>query len=329
MKSVRKEWEEKNLNSKVPVFLIEMLENQYGKDITNIILEGYKVKRKTTLRVNTLKATANEIKSILENENISYQEVEWNENAFIIEDADENDLRKLDIYENGEIYLQSLSSMLPPIILNPKEGENILDMAAAPGGKTTQMAAISNNKAMITACEMNKIRADRLKYNIEKQGATCVYTMISDARKLDDFFSFDKILLDAPCSGSGTICEDDSNLKKTFTMKLVNKSVETQVALLKKAIKLLKSGREMIYSTCSILKEENEEVLEKVLKGVNAEIVPISLENDLYHHNNKEAYQSSIGKTSIQLLPVTIPGTICVCPNDLFEGFFIAKIRKK
>lgn len=317
------------MNSKVPVFLIEMLENQYGKDITNIILEGYKVKRKTTLRVNTLKATANEIKSILENENISYQEVEWNENAFIIEDADENDLRKLDIYENGEIYLQSLSSMLPPIILNPKEGENILDMAAAPGGKTTQMAAISNNKAMITACEMNKIRADRLKYNIEKQGATCVYTMISDARKLDDFFSFDKILLDAPCSGSGTICEDDSNLKKTFTMKLVNKSVETQVALLKKAIKLLKSGREMIYSTCSILKEENEEVLEKVLKGVNAEIVPISLENDLYHHNNKEAYQSSIGKTSIQLLPVTIPGTICVCPNDLFEGFFIAKIRKK
>ena len=104
---------------------------------------------------------------------------------------------RLDIYKDGKIYLQSLSSMLPPIILEPQEGKDILDMAAAPGGKTTQMAALSNNKAHITACEMNNIRIEKLKYNVEKQGATCVYVMQKDSRQIDDFFSFDQILLDS------------------------------------------------------------------------------------------------------------------------------------
>ena len=110
--------------------------------------------------------------------------------------------------------MQSLSSMLPPIILNPKEKENILDMAAAPGSKTTQIASITNNNSYITACEINNIRAERLKYNIEKQGVNCAFVMVKDARKLDDFFSFDKILLDAPCSGSGTISLKNENCKR-------------------------------------------------------------------------------------------------------------------
>lgn len=320
--------EEVTLENKVPVFLVEMLEKQYGKEITDTILEGYKVKRKTTLRVNTLKAKASDIKSVLSKNNIYYEEVNWNENALIIKNASEEDLRKLDIYQNGKIYLQSLSSMLPPIILNPQEGENILDMAAAPGSKTTQMAALSDNKAMITACEMNKVRAERLKYNLEKQGATCVYTMVADARKLDDFFSFDKILLDAPCSGSGTIYENDIHLEKTFTMKLVNKSTETQITLLKKAVKLLKPGKEMLYSTCSILKEENEEVIEKALKGTNTEIVSIDLKKEFTDYRLR-GINTTEKMTEIPLLPVKIPGTICVCPNELFEGFFIAKIRKR
>ncbi len=311
----------------IPEFLIEMLEKQYGKELTNTILEGYKAKRKTTLRINTLQSNMDRVKVELEKENILFQRVDWNKDALIILNANENDLQKLNIYQNGEIYLQSLSSMLPTMILNPQEGENILDMAAAPGSKTTQMAALSQNKAMLTAVEMNKIRAERLKFNIEKQGATSVYTMVTDARKLDDFFSFDKILLDAPCSGSGTIYENDSNLEKAFTIQLIHKSTETQVALLKKAIKLLKPGKEMIYSTCSILKEENEEVLQEALKGTNTEIVPIDLEQELndYKINEVDTLEEKI---KIPLLPVSIKGTVCVCPNELFEGFFIAKIRK-
>lgn len=181
------------------------------------------------------------------------------------------------------------------------------------GGKTTQIAAITNNKAHITACEMNYIRLERLKYNIEKQGATCIYTMQIDARNIDDFFSFDSILLDAPCSGSGTLNINDINLEKTFTKKLIQKSTSSQLALLKKAIKILKPGKEMIYSTCSILACENEDIINTVLKEKNIEIIQINIE----------------GIDDLPLLPTKIKGTICVCPNELFEGFFIAKIRKK
>ena len=188
----------------------------------------------------------------------------------------------------------------------------VCDMAAAPGGKTTQMAALTNNKAHITACEMNNIRIEKLKYNIQKQGASCVYIMQKDSRNIDDFFSFDQILLDSPCSGSGTINIENKNLSKYFTPKLIEKSVKSQMALLKKAIKILKPGGTMVYSTCSILEKENEEIIKNVLMQNKVEIVPIELN----------------GMEQIPLLPVKVEGTICVCPTEYYEGFFVAKIKK-
>ena len=217
----------------------------------------------------------------------------------------EEEVRKLEIYENGEIYLQSLSSMLPPIILEPKAGENILDMTAAPGGKTTEIAALTENKAYITACEKNKIRAERLKFNLQKQGVKSANIMVEDARKLSDYFSFDKILLDAPCSGSGT----ENIFDKNFSKELVERSVKFQEELLSKALKILKPGGEMVYSTCSILKQENEKVLERVLSKGNAQIEPITVQD-------------------IEVLPSKIAGTITVCPTENYEGFFVAKIKK-
>jgi len=184
----------------MPEFLIEMLNKQYGEELTKKILEGYNVKRKVTFRVNTLKTTFEEVEKVLKENKIEFEKPVWSTDAFIINNVNEAEIQKLSLYENGEIYLQSLSSMLPPIILDPKENTDILDMCAAPGGKTTQIAALTNNNAHITACEMNKIRCDRLKYNIEKQGATSVYVMQEDARKINEYFSFDQILLDAPCS---------------------------------------------------------------------------------------------------------------------------------
>ncbi len=296
---------------KVPDFLVNMLDIQYGKDIAQTILKGYESKRYVTLRVNTIKTTKERIKEELGSSGIEFEEVAWNENALVIKNANESEIRKLSMYEEGHIYLQSLSSMLPPIVLNPQEKENILDMAAAPGSKTTQIAQITNNNSMITACEINQIRSERLKYNLEKQGVTCCFVMNKDARNLDDFFSFEKILLDAPCSGSGTITLNN-DIPENFTEKLIEKSCKVQTALLDKALRLLKSGGEMVYSTCSILSCENEEIIEKVLKKHNASIIPIEIEN---------------GK-DIPYLPVKIPGTICVCPNEFFEGFFIAKIKK-
>lgn len=294
----------------IPEFLIQKLQNQYGEELTKKIIEGYNKKRKVTLRVNTLKSNIEEIEDVLQKNNIKYKTAGWSKEALIIENVREAEITKLKIYEEGKIYLQSLSSMLPPIILKPEENEDILDMAAAPGGKTTQMAALVNNKARITACEMNAIRAERLKYNIEKQGASSVYVMVTDSRKIDDFFSLDRILLDAPCSGSGTLYSQDEKIEKTFTPKLIQKSIKAQTQLLKKAINILKTGKEMTYSTCSILQEENEDIVNNILKNKKVEIVPIEVDKN------------------IPMLPTKIKGTLCVCPNEEYEGFFIAKIRK-
>lgn len=119
-------------NMKIPDFLNEILFNEYGNELTEIIKNNLSIDQKVTLRVNTLKSNLEEIKEILEKQQIQYTEIPWILNALIIENVDENEIRKLNIYEEGKIYLQSLSSMLPPIILEPQAGENILDMCAAP-----------------------------------------------------------------------------------------------------------------------------------------------------------------------------------------------------
>ena len=296
----------------IPDFLINMLDKQYGEKLKDKIIEGYSKNRKVTFRVNTLKTNINDVIKILDDNNIKYKRVLWCDEAFIIENVKEDKIRSLDIYKNGEIYMQSLSSMLPPIILNPKENMDILDMTAAPGGKTTQIATMLKNKSNITAIEMNKIRAEKLKYNIEKQGASSVYVMEQDARKIDDFFSFDSILLDAPCSGSGTINSNDFKLEKVFTKKLIEKSIKSQRELLNKAIMILKKGSTMVYSTCSILQEENENIISDILKTKKVELEEINFK----------------GIEELPRLPEKIKGTLLVMPDEEYEGFFVAKLKK-
>ena len=296
----------------VPAFLQEKLKGQYGEGLAAEILQGYKGERPVTLRVNTLKTAVAAVEQELEQARIGYQRVSWSEEAFVLEGVREQEVRRLAAYEKGEIYLQSLSSMLPPLVLSPAAGESVLDMAAAPGGKTTQMAALSGNMASITACERNKIRAGRLRYNIEKQGASRVCMMIEDARKLDDFFSFDKILLDAPCSGSGTLEVCRQNSKNRLDKELLKRCSRLQEELLLKALKLLKPGHEMVYSTCSVLAEENEQVVKRVLSKTKAEIVPV----------DRERF------SGVLQLPVSLAGTMCICPDSFYEGFFVAKIKR-
>ncbi len=290
--------------------LLDLLNEQYSKEDVTKILEGYAQKRYTTLRINTLKTSIQEVKDVLENNNIPVISVPWYSKAFILKENNEEDIKKLDIYQNGDIYLQSLSSMLPVLILNPREKQDILDMCAAPGSKTTQMAIETNNKAYITACEKNKIRLERLKYNLEKQGVTCCNCLNENALDLDSMFSFDTILLDAPCSGSGTINIEEIKTD-IFSKERLKKITDRQEALLKKALKLVKPGGLVVYSTCSILKNENEMVLSKVQKQIDLEIIPINISKE------------------IETLPVDISGTVCLAPNEYFEGFFIALLKKK
>lgn len=301
------------MKQQLPDFFVKKLEQQYGNELCEKIKESFEKTRFTTFRVNTLKSNNEEIEKALKDNSIEFEKASISDNAYIVKNANEAKIQELEAFKEGKIYLQSLSSMLPPIILEPKENSDILDMAAAPGGKTTQMAAISNNKSHITACERNAIRAEKLKYNIEKQGASCVFCMVKDSREIDDFFSFDQILLDAPCSGSGTLDLQNEKLSKYFTETLIEKSVKTQKQLLNKAIKILKKGSEMVYSTCSILQEENEEVIQSILKTGKVEIVPIEIEK--------------LG--NLPVLPTSIKGTLCLMPNEYFEGFFVAKLKKK
>ncbi len=278
----------------------------YGEALTERIVAGYRTERLVTLRVNSLKTDAATVRKTLSAYGIESFPVSWYSDALIVRGAREGALRATPLYDNGEIYLQSLSSMLPPLYLDPQAEEAILDMTAAPGGKTTQISAMSGGKAFITACERDKVRAQRLEYNIKKQNAPRVSVLNADALKLDDFFRFDKVLLDAPCSGSGTL---QLNEPLKISDKLIENSVKLQEKLLAKALRLLKKGGTLVYSTCSVLPCENDEILAKVLPTVGAEIVPIEKID------------------GISYLPSTA-GTICVCPDELYEGFFVAKIRK-
>lgn len=242
---------------------------------------------------------------------ITYKSVAYNDTALIIESGAEK-LKDLSHYQNGEIYLQSLSSQLPALILDPQQNTDILDMCAAPGGKTTQLAMLSDNKCNITACEMNKMRAQRLTFNLERQGVTCANVMVTDARNLESFFSFDKILLDAPCSGSGTFAVNNPKTYSGFSESLINKCVTAQTKLLDKALSVLKVGGEMVYSTCSVLPCENDGILKKILPKHKCEIIPIDRQI----------------KNNLPLLPCSTDNAICLCHTEEYEGFFVAKIKK-
>lgn len=307
--------------NKLPEFLQEKICSQYGELVFNEIMSGFNANRKTSFRVNTLKSSRENVLKEFKENNLNLKNVSFYKNAFLVENAKEDLLINLNCYKNGEIYLQSLSSMLPPLVMNPQKNSEILDMCSAPGGKTTLMAVLTENQANIMACEVNKIRAERLKYNIAMQGTKKINIFNIDASKLDDFYRFDKILLDAPCSGSGTIQLSDEKSYKNISKAMIEKLSKIQKQLLKKALTLVKVGGEILYSTCSIFKEENEEVVKDILKQFNAEIVPI---------NNIDDKEKNIHilDENLPQLPTSLQGAITIKPTNEYEGFFIVKLRK-
>ena len=154
------------VKKKLPRDFIEELYNLHSPLVADKILAGMAGKRNTTLRVNTLKYNIQDLMRYFREINIKFERVSFLSDALVIKNATEKDIQKLDIYEKGYIYLQSLSSMIPPLVLGAKENEQILDMASAPGSKTTQISAMMNNTGHIIANELDKIRCERLKFNL-------------------------------------------------------------------------------------------------------------------------------------------------------------------
>ena len=293
----------------LPPYLEQALLSQYGPYVDQISV-GYSARRPTTLRVNTLKASMEGVTEALRAQGIAYQPVGWYADAMVLPTMSESEVLSLSICTQGEVYLQGLTAMLPPLGMSFPRGCSVLDMCAAPGGKTAQIAALTQSTVSITACEKDRFRCERLRHNLKQQGVHNVTVLQTDSRHLDPAFRFDRILLDAPCSGSGTLCLQDA--PRRMEQQWVQKLKSTQIHLLEKGLSLLSSGGELVYSTCSILREENEEVLQMVLPRFHAETVPLPDELT----------------AAMPKLPVVVPNTLCVCPTPLYEGFFVAKIVK-
>lgn len=283
------------------------------------ILLGMAVNRNTTLRVNTIKYNIQDLMTQLKINNIKFERVSWYNDGLVLKNRVEKDIQKLDIYNEGNIYIQSLSSMIPPLVLAPKSGDKVLDLTAAPGSKTTQLAALMKNTGEIIANELDTIRFERLKYNIEKQGATIVKSINSRGEKLGEKYPeyFDKVLLDVPCSGEGRFIINEPKTYRDWSMKKVNSLVKLQKKLLTSAYKALKKNGVMVYSTCTINKFENELILDWGIKNLGLKIVDINLAIKDSIHGDNERLDKSIDK-SMKILP-----------SKSMEGFFIAKLKKE
>jgi len=275
-----------------------------------------------SLRVNTLKITVEILKERLEKKGWILEQVPWCKEAFWVEhETGRRDLGNTLEHQLGYFYIQESASMIPPIVLAPKAGDLILDMCASPGSKTTQMAQMINNDGLIIANDVSGMRLAPLGTNVQRLGCSCIMQTQHDGLQIPETILFDKILLDAPCSGSGTIRKS----MKTITMwnpHALVKIAKLQIKLLEKAWKLLKPGGVIVYSTCSTDPEEDEMVVsEFVTKHADAKIVDIQLPG----FKRASAVTSFNG---IELHP-DVTKTLRVWPQDNdTEGFYVSKLMK-
>ena len=172
------------IKRRLPNNFTDELYEMYSPVTVDKILQGMTDDRALTLRVNTLKYDIYSLMQYFKEINVKFERVPWYTDSLIIKNAKEKDIQKLEIYDKGFIYFQSLSSMVPPLVLNPQPGEKVLDMTAAPGSKTCQMAANMKNQGYILANELDKIRCERLKFNVNTQGATIVQVINRRGEKL-------------------------------------------------------------------------------------------------------------------------------------------------
>ena len=226
----------------------------------------------------------------------------------------------------GYYYVQELSSMLPVIAMTPKEGELYLDLCAAPGSKTTQAAAKMNNKGTIIANEVTMGRMRILASNLERCGVTNTIITRKEGRALSRNFEkqeieFDKILVDAPCSGEGTI----RSSPKTYVMwnpKTIQSLSHLQKQLFKRSFERLKIGGEMIYSTCTHAPEENEEVIDKMLGELGDQIEILEFSLPIKTRPGITKWKDKTYNEKVKLSKRVYP------QDNNTEGFFVSKFRR-
>jgi tRNA (cytosine49-C5)-methyltransferase len=274
-----------------------------------------------SIRINTLKISIKDLVNKIESK-WKLSQIPWCDEGFYIEHLkkERRDIGNMIEHSLGYFYVQESASMIPPLVLSPKKGEFVLDMAASPGSKSTQISAMMENKGIMIANDINAARMKPLSMNLQRCGVTngIITTMYGQRFKN---FNFDKILLDAPCSGTGAIRKSLKTLR-IWNPKMIQRLAHTQKKLIETAFMNLKTQGTLVYSTCSVEPEENEAVVDSLIsKFENAKIEDIDLKglkrSDSILKFEGNVYDSEI-KRCIRIWPQD---------NDT-EGFFVAKIKK-
>lgn len=340
---------------------LEKLKNIYSKEELDIIFAWFKTeKRKVTFRVNTLKSSNEEIEQVLNNDNLKFEKISYLKNGYKLVDWKEKDLWDLDIFTDWKIYMQGITSQLigeivmficsychPESISGSLKSKNtnydseinsewqdikILDLTAAPGGKTSHISALLENNWEIVANESNTIRFDKLKFTIERQWCKNVKLVKWDARELKNTYSqwyFDIIIADLPCSAEWRINLHNEKTYKFLEKEWINKrNYKLQQDILKHAISLLKPCWTLIYSTCTLDPLENEGIVHYLLSNYQElEIVDI---NDVFKDESIKKYTKAWIKSYWkQIYRNEVQKAVRLLPSIETEWFFVAVLKKK
>ncbi|MDH5326340.1 MAG: RsmB/NOP family class I SAM-dependent RNA methyltransferase [Gammaproteobacteria bacterium] len=293
------------------------------------ILQSFSYTRPLQLRINTLRAQRDTVLAALNAANVPSQTLAWQTDALLVATEFREAVLRSELYQEGLIYSQSLSSQLAPLILNPQPGEEVLDLCAAPGGKTLHMACLMKDQGRIGAVEKVKTRYYKLKTNIQHQGAQCIQTYLTDGtqtwRKTPE--RFHRALLDAPCSSESRFNVHNPASFSHWHIKKIKEATRKQKALIYSAIQCLKPGGTLLYSTCSFAPEENEAIVHHALKkfGDAVTVQPIELPQGFPLENVQAGLPAWQGKS----FNPQVRESVRVLPDGVMHGFYLCLLRKQ
>lgn len=294
----------------MPEWIVEKLITELGMEKAKEVCSNSNIKPKMSVRVNKLKISKEELIKRLEEKDIELENGILDD--FIYLNSVKN-VTNLEEYKEGLFTMQDEAAALTAVVLNPKENDNILDCCSAPGGKTTYLAELINNNGKITAWDLYENRLKLVNQNAKRLGINIISTKTNDATVLRDEYleSYDKVLLDVPCLGLG-VMRRKPDIKWQREEKDVGDISKIQLEILEACSKYVKKGGKLLYSTCSILKEENEDIIEEFLKN-NSEFKIISPDN-----NKLNEFRENIENQRY----------IKLYPNNKNDGFFICLLEK-
>lgn len=248
-----------------PKFYTEYFYNNYGEEFTKKLLKANNEMPPFTIRVNTLKTSKSDLMSSLKELGFEIEETVYDNALNILNPKGIIDTK---YFDEGHFYVQDLGSILVASFLNPSENSSLLDLCAAPGGKTTHLAELMNNTGEIIACDKSLGKIKLIQENAKRLGVKIIETRVNDARVLNKEFidKFDYVLVDAPCSGTG-LYRKKPDIKWNKDLEDIKSLAEIQLEILDKAKDYVKDGGELLYSTCSLSKIENEDVVNKFLEN--------------------------------------------------------------